>query len=398
MNTKSLYATKPAGRFLLIAGIILIAFNLRPAITSVGPLLGTIRDDIGLANWGAGLITSLPLLAFAVMSPIAPRLSNRIGSGRALQLGLLLLIIGIISRSIAYTPTLYIGTTLVGLGIAVCNVLLPGLIKEKFPEKVGLMTSVYSTCMASFAALASGLSIPLADSLQLGWQLSLVSWVIPAFIGITVWSVYLRKQKNEQPKQQFFEPSAARLTKSPLAWQVTLFMGMQSFLFYVTISWLPEILHDYGLTIGTAGWLLSYMQFVSLPATFIAPILADKFKNQRGIILLIGLFAVTGYGGLLAGGSFWLLIVWITFIGFALGASISLALAFLSMRAADAKQAAELSGMAQSFGYLLAAAGPFFIGLLVDATGKWNLPIAAILAVSLFMVIAGLGAARNKLV
>ncbi|WP_110943282.1 CynX/NimT family MFS transporter [Virgibacillus senegalensis] len=398
MMTKSTHMAKPVGHFLLISGIILIAFNLRPAITSVGPLLGRIRDDIGLANWGAGMITSLPLLAFAIMSPIAPRLSNRIGSGRALRLGLILLIIGIVSRSISFTPTLYFGTTLVGLGIAICNVLLPGLIKEKFPEKVGLMTSVYSTCMSSFAALASGLSIPLADGLNLGWELGLGSWVILAVIGLIVWSIYLQSQKSKQPKQLYFEPSAARLTKSALAWQVTLFMGMQSFLFYVTISWLPEILHDVGLTIGTAGWLLSYMQFISLPATFVAPILAEKVHNQQGIILLIGFFAVAGYGGLLAEGPLWLMIISITSIGFALGASISLALAFLSMRAVDAKQAAELSGMAQSFGYLLAAAGPFVIGLLVDATGQWKLPIAAILAVSILMVIAGLGAGRNKLV
>ncbi|WP_077624096.1 CynX/NimT family MFS transporter [Sediminibacillus massiliensis] len=382
---------------LLIIGIIFVAFNLRPAITSVGPLIGTIRDAIGLSNWSAGLITSLPLLAFAFISPIAPAISRKVGNERALLFGLVFLLIGISVRSIAFTFTLYMGTTMIGMGIAICNVLLPGLIKEKFPDKVGLMTSVYSTCMSTFAALASGLSVPLANNLDLGWQLSLFSWAGLVGIGILIW-LYLLPSSRTQPEtvQHFFKPSSNDLIKSPLAWQVTLFMGTQSFLFYVTISWLPEILHDFGLAIGTAGWLLSYMQFISLPATFLAPIIAGRFKNQQGIILAIGCFALTGYGGLLLGNSLPFLVFSITLIGFALGASISLALAFLSMRSANHRQAAELSGMAQSFGYLLAATGPIVIGYLYDATQNWSAPLFTILIVSLVMAGFGLGAGRDQ--
>ncbi|SDK29079.1 CynX/NimT family MFS transporter [Sediminibacillus albus] len=398
MNKQQTLASRPATPILLVAGIILIAINLRPAITSVGPLIGTIRDSIGLENWSAGLITSLPLLAFAVMSPLAPRLSNKIGGSLTLLSGLIILMLGILVRSAAYIPTLYLGTTLVGLGIAICNVLLPGLIKEKFPEKVGFMTSVYSTSMATFAALASGLSIPLAADLQLGWQASLASWALLTGLAIIIWSFYIHSQRKSLTSQQFYEPSAAKLIKSTLAWQVTLFMGMQSFLFYVTISWLPEILHDYGLAIGTAGWLLSYMQFISLPATFVAPILADKFKNQQGMVAVIGFLALTGYSGLLAGGPMPLLVVWITLIGLSLGASISLALTFLSMRTVNARQAAELSGMAQSIGYLFAAIGPFSIGFFYDLTQIWQIPLLIMIFISLLIIIFGLGAGRNKYV
>lgn len=380
---------------LLIVGIILIAFNLRPAITSVGPLIGIIRDDLQLENWNAGLITSLPLLAFAAMSPLAPKIGNRFGNERALLLGLFLLLIGILIRSIAMIVTLYIGTTLVGLGIALCNVLLPGLIKEKFPNKIGMMTAVYTTCMSIFAATASGMSIPLANGLDLGWQQALVSWSALAGIAIIVW-LYLVKGQNPSSKQNLFEPSAGRLLKSPMAWQVTLFMGLQSFLFYVTISWLPEILHSNGFSIATGGWLLSFMQFISLPATFLTPILAGRLKNQQIIVAIITLFALVGYSGLLFGGPLGIMIIWITLIGFALGSSISLALALLGLRASNSRQAAELSGMAQSFGYLLASLGPIIIGLIYDIMNSWTPSIITILLVTLFLLLFGLGASRNK--
>ncbi|WP_407271706.1 CynX/NimT family MFS transporter [Radiobacillus sp. PE A8.2] len=380
---------------LFIIGIIFIAFNLRPAITSVGPLIGTIRDSIGLSNWNVGLITSLPLLAFAIMSPLAPKLANKFNNQRSLLLGLSILVAGICIRSIAFTITLYLGTTLIGIGIAICNVLLPGVIKEKFPTKVGFMTSIYTTSMSIFAATASGLSIPLSQGLGLGWQKALGSWAILATIGLIIWIIIVNKD-DQQLDNQLFEPSATKLLASPLAWQVTLFMGVQSFLFYTTISWLPEILQTGDITKATAGWLLSYMQFISLPATFLTPILAGRFRNQQGIVVLIGSCALLGYSGLFISDSLWLNMISITFIGLALGASISLSLTFLGMRADNARQAAELSGMAQSFGYLLAATGPILIGFLYDISGNWKLPLFTILIFSSLIVVFGLGAGRNK--
>src|SRR5699024_8888305 len=173
-------AKQTYGAFMVI-GIIIAAFNLRPGMTSVGPLIGIIRDDVGLANWSAGLLTSLPLIAFAVMSPIVPSLGNRYTNERIMVVGLAVLIVGIGIRSISLMLFLFAGTILVGVGIAICNVLLPGVVKEKFPQKVGLMTSVYSTSMGIFAAIASGLSVPFANGLGWGWQLSLIIWSIPAF-------------------------------------------------------------------------------------------------------------------------------------------------------------------------------------------------------------------------
>ncbi|MCT2536198.1 MFS transporter [Aquibacillus koreensis] len=384
-------------KVLFITAIILVSFNLRPAITSVGPIIGTIRDDLGLANWNAGLITSLPLLAFAAMSPLAPRLANKLGNDNAILSGLILLNAGIIIRSIAFLPTLYIGTMLIGLGIAICNVLLPGIIKEKFPNSIGLMTGVYTTCMSIFAATASGLSVPLAHGLHLGWQHALLSWSVLAVLGLILWFIVMKTKENEIDKQ-FFEPSTQKLKHSGLAWQVTIFMGLQSTIFYVTISWFPEIIRSAGFSMETGGWLLSYMQFISLPATFITPILAGRIKNQQSIMIAIATCALVGYAGLLLGGALPLMVVWTTLIGFALGSSISLALALLGLRTTNARQAAELSGMAQSFGYLLASIGPILIGFFYDVTNNWTVSIITILIFSLFMLFFGLGASKNKYV
>ncbi|WP_339238507.1 MFS transporter [Oceanobacillus sp. FSL W7-1281] len=386
---------------LYLIAIMVIGFNLRPAITSVGPLLGTIRDQIGLENWSAGTITSLPLIAFAIVSPLAPKLGRKLGNEGAVLLGLILLFAGIGTRSIPYTPTLFIGTAIIGVGIAVMNVLLPAVIKEKFPHKVGQMTSVYSTSMAIFAATASGLSVPLAKGAGLGWELALLSWAVLALVGIIVW-IFVIKQ-NPAPKEEQVELSNkpfndSNLWKSPLAWQVTLFMGLQSFIFYVMVSWLPEIMQSFGFSVSAAGWLIAYVQFVGLPSTFLAPVLAEKFSNQQGIVLGISGGAAVGFIGLLIGGPLPLIFVWVTLIGVTFGGAISLSLAMLGMRARNGRQAGALSGMAQSVGYIFAAIGPLFIGLLFDITQAWSAPIIAIIVVCLLMMIAGLGAGRNKFV
>lgn len=189
MNTNKSQSTSKLYRILPMLGVIIIAFNLRPAITSVGPLIGTIRDDVGFSNWSVAFLTSLPLIAFAIMSPLAPRLGKKVTNPWALTIGLILLILGIGLRSLSIVTFLFMGTFLIGLGIAVCNVLLPSVIKEKFPLKVAVMTSLYTSGMVLLATIASGVSIPIAEDLQLGWQWSLLVWAGLALIGIIIWSI-----------------------------------------------------------------------------------------------------------------------------------------------------------------------------------------------------------------
>ena len=390
--------SKRTYQFLLISAIIIVAFNLRPGITSVGPLIGMIRDDVGLANWSAGLLTSLPLVAFAIMSPIAPKLGNKYTNERAMLIGLVILILGIGTRSISNAILLFSGTLLVGFGIAILNVLLPGFIKSSFPTKVGVITGIYTTSMSLMAAGGSGLSVPLATGLGLGWKLALAVWVIPATLGLSIW-VYLAKK---QPKGKTIEvksfQSNNRMWKDKLAWQVALYMGLQSFLFYVTISWLPEILHHQGISMATAGWMLSFTQFIGLPASFAIPVLAEKFTSQRILVGILSTLSIIGYGGLLVSNSFPILIISCICIGFFLAGTFALALTFLGIRAKTPKDAAELSGMAQSLGYILAAFGPILIGFLFDITGSWTVSIITIIVDAMLVFMFGMFAGRNRYV
>ncbi|AZU60627.1 CynX/NimT family MFS transporter [Neobacillus mesonae] len=391
-NTKSTYI------YLLITAIVLTAFNLRPAITSLGPLIGMIQKDVGLAHWSAGLLMSLPLVVFAFMSPIVPKIANRISNEQTLLLGLSLLFIGIGIRSFPLTFLLFFGTLLAGMGIAIGNVLLPAIVKEKFPEKFGLMTSVYSTSMALIASLASGVSIPLAVGLDLGWKGAQVVWAIPAAIAVLVW-FYLQKfnqQNHNEIKKVYI--SAKSIWGSVLSWQIAIFMGFQSLLFYVTISWLPEILHSRGMSMETAGWMLSFSQLMGLPASFFVPVWAGRLRSQIWLAFMLNLSSMLGFAGLLWGSSYPILIISIILIGIGLGGTFPLALSYIGFRTRNASQAAALSGMAQSTGYILAAVGPLFMGYLFDHTHSWSIPLLTLIMITVIVMIFGMLAGRNKYV
>jgi CP family cyanate transporter-like MFS transporter len=386
---KALAVRSRARTLLLILGIMLVAANLRAAITGLGPLIGTIRSQTDLSNSITGMLTALPLLAFAILSPLAPKIARRIGIETTLLISLVVLTIGIIVRSAPSVTTLFIGTLIIGLAIAVGNVLLPSLVKRDFPGQVGMMTGAYSVSMNVFGALASGISVPLSIGAGFGWRGSLVSWAFLAGLAVLCWLPQLRyRHIPEIPVKR------GSIWRSTLAWQVTLFMGLQSLMFYINATWLPVLLHERGMSIISAGWMLSVMQFVSLPVSFIVPILAGRWQNQRGLVVVTVLSHLIGYIGLMCGPAAltWL---WIVCIGMALGASISLALAFFGLRAHDAGQSAELSGMAQSIGYLLAAVGPILFGLFHDLTHTWSISLMILVIASVLLLFVGLGAGRN---
>lgn len=401
LNKKTAQPNIKMYHILPVLGVIFIAFNLRPAITSVGPLMGTIRDDVGFSNWSVALLTSFPLIAFAIMSPLAPRLGKKVTNAWALIIGLTVLIAGIGLRSISIVAFLFIGTLLIGLGVAICNVLLPSVIKEKFPLKVAVMTSVYTTCMALLATIASGVSIPLADGLQLGWQWSLLVWTIPALIGIIIWiRIALKNNRETRKKAEATnqKQKSSGIWKSKLAWQVALFMGLQSFMFYVIISWLAEMLIDFGTIKTTAGFMVSYFQLLGIPVSMIMPILAMKLKSQSTLVFSVNILFVLGLILLLFQNSFTMILIAVSLIGIASSSNFALALTFLSIRAENAKDAADLSGMAQSVGYILAASGPILIGSIYDMTEGWTIPILCLLIVASGIIYFGSRAGRHQYV
>ena len=382
-------------RWMLITGIIFVAAALRAPFTSVGPLLELIRDDLGLSNTLAGAITTLPLLAFALLSPFAPQLARKTGLAKILMLAMLTLSMGILIRSASGAVTLFAGTAMIGLSIAVCNVLLPGLIKGKFPQRIGLMTGIYTVSMNICAAAASGVSVPLAEHAGLGWRGTLALWFIVAALATLFWIPQLKSLS--QGSTSAVRSSARQIWRAPLAWQVTLFMGLQSLLYYVLIAWFSVILGERGMSSSHAGWILSLMQLAQLPFTFFVPLWAGRMKNQRVLVVITSVLFIIGILGVWLG-STELMAVWAICIGIAGGFAFGLAMMFFSLRTRSTQEASELSGMAQSAGYLLAAMGPALFGLLHDATHSWNAPLALLAAASVLLFAAGMGAGSDRYV
>jgi CP family cyanate transporter-like MFS transporter len=394
-------ARRPAGRLrssrfwdaLVVVGILLLAANLRPALTSVAPLIGQIRAGADLSNATAGLLTTLPLLAFGVLSPVAPHLARRFGMERVLLASLVVLAAGILLRSEGAAVALFVGSSALGAAIAVGNVLLPGLIKRDFPERAGLMTSVYSTALAISATLAAGVSFPLAQQAGVGWRGSLALWAVPALIAALAWVPQVRNSRSEEASAQA-PLRAGGLRRSALAWQVTLFMGLQSLAYYVTLTWLPEILREGGMSAATAGWMLALAQAVAIPAMFLAPVIAGRRPSQHGVVAVSAALNGAGILGLMIAPDT-AITLWIVLLGLGQGACFSLALTFFALRAPDPEHSAALSGMAQSVGYLFAAFGPSLFGLLRDATHAWRIPLILLFAVVVGILVSGLGAARD---
>lgn len=396
-NTKTLIKPKKSrlALILLIAGVVLVTLNLRPSLTAVGPLIGMIQSDTGLSNMAVGFLTTLPLVVLGIFSVLAPRIARQFGIKFTLFLSLILITIGILLRVLTPVSALFFGTFLVGIAIAMGNVLMPSLIKSDFPNHIGIMTGLYSTLLNLGAAIGSGISVPLALSLGLGWRGSLACWVIIALLAIVVWLPQLRDRhlhvKIRAPKL------GGRIWKSPLAWQVTIFMGIQSMTFYSAAAWLPQILFEWGMDETTAGWMLSLMLFVSIPFTFITPVLAGRSPNQILLVVLSASFTLASFIGLIYFGTT-LVVLWMILFGIGLGAGFSLAITFMAIRASNPEQAVELSGMSQSVGYMLAGIGPIIFGLLHDLTHTWTSSLVLIVLSNVVFLLVGLGAGRDRVV
>lgn len=376
----------------LILGIVFVGANLRAPLTAIGSLLPFIRDDIHMSNSVLGLITTVPLLAFALFSPLAPKFSEKIGLQRTILLAFLFLTLGIALRSLHGATLLFSGTIIIGLAIAICNVLLPVFIKVSFPKGVGIMTGVYSVFMNLTGALASGISVPLAKANVFGWQGALAAWGALSLVAALIW---LPQLKFNRPSGHIKDAaiSSKSIWKSRLAWKVTIFMGLQSLMFYTLMTWLPEIMHNRGYSEDAAGWMLSLMQFALIPFTFFIPIIADKMANQRILVIFTSLFYILGVSGLLL--TDFVPALWVIFIGIGTGSAFSLSMMFFTLRTKDGKQAAALSGMAQSIGYLLAASGPVIFGALHDISGGWTLPLGMLIIISVIIGISGFGAGKE---
>ena len=388
---------KKRDSILVILGILFISFNLRAPITAVGSIVEMIQQEFALSTATAGFITTLPLLAFAVVSPFVANLSKRIGHSMTMMIGLILILCGEFIRSYTGAFGLFVGTAIIGVGIAIGNVIIPGIIKLYFPEKVGTITSIYTSGMCIFAAVGAGISVPLAKGMNLGWKNALASWFVLTILTILIW---LPQIKNSKAKPSSAPKSSGKTSiwRSKLAWWVTLFMGVQSLLFYSLVAWLPTIIVSKGLSDSFAGSMALLFQLMAIPATLLIPSLCDKFKDQRLLAVCVCVIYACGMSLFLLASSSPLIVASVILMSIGMGGSISLSIAFISLRSPNSSRASELSGMSQSAGYLLAAVGPVLTGAIFDTLGSWNVPIILFIALIVFLAFCGLRAGNNDTV
>ncbi|GIP47392.1 MFS transporter [Paenibacillus sp. J53TS2] len=416
----ALLRERGASVWLLVTAVLLTAAALRSPITGVGAIIGEIEAATGLSHALSGMLTTLPLIAFAVFALAAPGFSAKFGIERTLFFSMILMTGGILVRSLPSVTALFAGTALIGIAIAIGNVLLPGLIKRDFPQQVGLMTSLFTTCLTFWAAISSGISVPLSQG-PLGWRGALTIWVALTAVSALVWLPLLPRldkasgrngQTTGASHSRISEVGVAtdpasrpstqgeatgtrfRIWRSPVAWLVTMFMGFQSILFYVSISWLPDILQERGMSAEQAGWMLSLMQLISMAGSFLMPLLAARSNSQKWLTAATAALCVIGFGGIWAG-PVSLAALFILLLGIGSGSTFGLAIVFFSLRSRTTEQASALSGMAQSVGYVLAAFGPTLFGYLHDFSGSWDTPLAVITGVSILTALFGYAAGRK---
>lgn len=384
-------------KYLFILVIILISLNLRPSLTAVGPLVNEIRIDTGLSSSLLGLLTTLPVLAFGIFSVLTPLFTRKMGTEGTMAFALLILTIGTFMRAIPVHIALFGGTLILGIGIALGNVLLPGIVKKKFPNRAGLVTGIYSSMLGVGATIASGISVPLSEGANLGWRWTLASWGILSLLGFIAWLPQLKVNMPVIMKKSF-RSSIRDLGTSKLAWHLAVFVGLQSLTFYTLTAWLPEVLIDRGMTPTHAGWMLSIMHGVGVIGTFVIPSLASHKSNQQAPVFWIVIFELISLLGLLLQSSVLYVAIWSAILGFCLGGSFGLALLFILLRSPDSDSANELSGMSQSIGYTLAATGPVLFGALFDLTENWTISLGFLLVIAVLKLWSGLEAGKNQYV
>jgi MFS transporter, CP family, cyanate transporter len=390
--SKVLRGSTKSSAFLLL-GILVVGATLRAPITIVGPLLDLIRSDFNLSAGQAGVLTALPLAAFAVVSPFVGMLGGRYGLERTLYAGLAIVAAGILLRSSGPAWALFCGTWLIGSGIAAGNVLLPSLLKRDFAANISTATASYTLVMALTSALSSAMATPIARFGNNGWPLALSSVLVLPLLALSLWIPLVFRGRSAAPSPA--SASAAVSTwRSTVAWQISIFMGLNSLLYYALVSWMPSVLVQAGYSHQEAGSLQGVMHVASAVTALVMVPAGRRIRDQRLAALSTSIFTGCGFAGLAFAPEH--AMAWVCLLGVGIGAGMILALSFLSLRASSAPQVAALSSMAQCVGYVLGAAGPLLLGMLHDVQGGWTLPLSECAAIAMMMACAGWLAGRDR--
>jgi len=367
--------------------VVLVAVNLRPTIASVPPLIDLISADLRLSGAAAGLLTTLPVLCLGLFAPMAVRASGRMGTERVVACAVALIVCGTAVRGLAGAAGLYAGTALAGVGLAVAGALLPSLVKARFPERIGPVTGVYTATLICGALFGGSLTEPLRAGLGLSWQAALAAWSLPAVVALVAIAPLAR------PAPVVDGPASPLPWRSRTAWLVTVYMGIQSLLFYSALAWLAARYTSLGSDPAEAGLLLGVFTVPQIVAALGMPVLAHRYGDRRPwVALSSGLCVVANAGvALLPTAAPWL---WATMLGLGVGGLFALALTMIAEHATTPGEAAALSGMAFFVGYLMAALGPVAAGALRDATGGYEVPFLTLAVLSVVTLAIGVLAAR----
>lgn len=381
-----------------MAILILVSGNLRAPITSVGPVVSHLSQSLHLDSLQSSLLTSIPLLIFATCSLLISRLATYFSIKKWLLYALVILSFGLFIRVLGSVGTLFIGSVFIGLGICIGNVMTPGYIKSNFPGQIGVITGVFAVSMNLTAAFASGYSVSLGEWTGYGWRGSLGIWLVMSLLGLFVLAIEVLVNKKEVKRKEHVSiASDFNMLKSAQAWNISIFLGLQSLVYYCMMSWLPAVLYDYGMTDKQPGWVLFVIQMSMIPITFVGPAVATKMKDQKAMVVFICLLMLTSI--LMFA---WLKEEWIymtaVFLGLSNGLSFSLSILFFSLRTQSGANAVKISGMAQSVGYLIAALGPLVFGKLHDWEGTWQYSFYFLAFAVVLMFCFGIKAAGTKFV
>lgn len=377
----------------LALAVLLLAAGQRSPIVAVGPLAPVIQADLQLGSTLMGWVTSLPVLCFALFAPAAPWLARRWGANTVLAGAAALMFLGIVLRTLrADAVWLLAGTLVLSLGITLANILQPSVIKRHFPLRVGLMTALLSAVMSLVAGVASAVSVPLAQ--RYDWATALSVWALPALLAMLAW-LWVRYGGEPSPPPVTATDAAPGLPlwRLPLAWAISLFMGIQSLLYYIMAAWLPAILVSKGLPLAEVGWYGLLFQWVSIPISFAVGMLAERMRRQTVLAVGASVCGIVGVLGLWYLPPLWATLCVVLMGGSAAGA-FALSLMFFSLRTDSPAEAARLSAMAQTVGYLLAAVGPAGAGWLLDMSGSWLLPLGLLGGILLIQCVCGWHSAR----
>ena len=379
-------------KVLVVIGIVVLAFNLRPVAVSVGPVLDEITNGLGMSPTTAGVLTTLPVLAFATFGALAPWLARIAGVHRVTLVSLGAVVVGLGLRSrVDQVPVFLLLSLLALAGMATANVLLPSLVKLHFPHRVGLLTSIYSTALAVGLTSASVFTVPISEQFGAdGWRWGLFAWALTALVAALPWVALIRHDKT--PEDVPHTITLGDVARTRLGWAMAAFFGLQSLQAYSIFGWFAQVYRDAGFSPATAGLLLGVITAMSIPLSFWVPSMAARLRNQS--LLMIGLIACypVGYLGLIfapvAGAWVWAVAVGIGTCTF------PLILTLIGLRSRTSAGTAALSGFTQSAGYLIAAIGPFGVGVLYDVTGGWTIPLSALLVLVVPQLVVGLMVAR----